>query len=615
MSKNGHTKNEILNIISSENKTMSEISESLNLAPSTVSQHLKELKELGAIEEIENPHIKKWKYYKLNPKFNYSAYNYNVKNEVIENKIPRTFYYLFALLATIVIAYIAISYSGAYSKIPQSKMANIPLMLTDPPNVPNGTSSLYIRYSSLSVQTSENNSIQWINSNTSGNINLMSLINTSKIIGNIKLEKNSTVNILRFNITSANITINNVTYPVILPNNQLIAHLTSENKIINSSSGILIDLSPSIITIYKNNSSIFEMIPSMKAITIGNPFKFSKAGNEINNSFILRQSDIAILKNIKSQLNATNIKIFPENNSLYFTITLKNNGNSTILLNNIYLIGNETLKINPNNNCNSSLNCSWISRWHKTITPENNNLTAIINENSQSNTTSMNQNIKNHIIMSEGGLVNNVYISHNFTEIEISENDNNTNINFNSKFNKIIIVMPNRKIPQNLLNLFNNSKIYTKVENDSLEINMSSINKIILPESVNKYQKGGMRFFNALNSYRTLNFIITQNGTLVLFNHFDGLMGNFPINQITNIPISNQSQKGVYTHNKLQNLPSEFNNNFGYTLKPGQSVTFTYQSALQVMNNANAFVVNNSNYKIVIISNDSNYFSTDAISK
>ena len=59
------TKGKILEMLSVKSKTLTDISRELGLAPSTVSQHLAELQSAGAIERVDNPHIRKWKYYTL----------------------------------------------------------------------------------------------------------------------------------------------------------------------------------------------------------------------------------------------------------------------------------------------------------------------------------------------------------------------------------------------------------------------------------------------------------------------------------------------------------------------------------------------------------------------
>ncbi|HUC38948.1 MAG TPA: winged helix-turn-helix domain-containing protein [Candidatus Acidoferrum sp.] len=59
------TKGRVLAILSNSCKTLTDMSGELQLARSTVYQHLKELEAMGMIEAVPNEHIKKWKYYRL----------------------------------------------------------------------------------------------------------------------------------------------------------------------------------------------------------------------------------------------------------------------------------------------------------------------------------------------------------------------------------------------------------------------------------------------------------------------------------------------------------------------------------------------------------------------
>ena len=61
MAKQGDTKGKILKLISEGKNNPSKISETLNLAPSTVSKHLHDLETSGSIEQEEKEHVKKWK--------------------------------------------------------------------------------------------------------------------------------------------------------------------------------------------------------------------------------------------------------------------------------------------------------------------------------------------------------------------------------------------------------------------------------------------------------------------------------------------------------------------------------------------------------------------------
>ena len=64
MGKTLETKNKILKLLKEKKMTVTEISEALGLAKSTVSQHISELIDMGMVELEYNGHFKRIKYYK-----------------------------------------------------------------------------------------------------------------------------------------------------------------------------------------------------------------------------------------------------------------------------------------------------------------------------------------------------------------------------------------------------------------------------------------------------------------------------------------------------------------------------------------------------------------------
>jgi hypothetical protein len=70
--------------------------------------------------------------------------------------------------------------------------------LTDPPSVPVGTSALFLNYSGVELIT--NSSPYFINE--SGSVNLLSLLNVSKIIATFSLPKYANVNQIRLFVSN-----------------------------------------------------------------------------------------------------------------------------------------------------------------------------------------------------------------------------------------------------------------------------------------------------------------------------------------------------------------------------------------------------------------------------
>lgn len=261
MAKNGSTKGKILKMIAAKNKTLSDISKELRLAPSTVSQHLQELREMGAVQEVENDHIKKWKYYKLNPDFDYQALGVETRGKIGGNVPGGVFFYAVGIAIVAVAAY-AVFLAGG-SNIQKSSIVQV--MLTDPPIVPEGTQALYVNYSSVSLHTVSGGGSEWIESGINGSVNLMSLINFSQEIAGIEVAHNSQIDRVRFNITSATVVINGTSYPVFVPSSHVTA-VVDPNRSVNASSEVLVDLSPIVFKTALDNSTIFVMVPRAGAL-------------------------------------------------------------------------------------------------------------------------------------------------------------------------------------------------------------------------------------------------------------------------------------------------------------------------------------------------------------
>ncbi len=366
MSKTGSTKNKILDCLGSGQKTMSEISSALDLAPSTVSQHLQELEYIGAIERVENEHIRKWKYYKVNPNFNRNVNIIEMMNRRIPQKIV---YYLIAALAVVAIAYFATTYYGKGAPVTTTYSApvvNVPLRLTDPPTVPKGTSSLVVTYSSVGVQSINSSGVKtWTYLNTSGSVDLMSLINSSQVIGNVSLSGNSTIKTASLRIVSAQVTINGTTYNVTTPSDQIAASIALSNKV-NDSNGVLLDFSPTLVTAYSNGSTIFILLPSIKAAVVPNPASVNfgpgkaKASINVGQRFALQEDERAYLNYSNTNLTLTNAAITAGNGTVGFAVTVKNNGNQSVDIQSVAIIGKEMPYVIVNQSCAVSMMCKYL---------------------------------------------------------------------------------------------------------------------------------------------------------------------------------------------------------------------------------------------------------------
>jgi DNA-binding transcriptional ArsR family regulator len=336
MSKTWHTKKKILKLVSKKAKTPGEISEELGLAPSTVSEHLEALEGMGAITPVENQFVKKWKYFRANPDFNIQSRSELNRASSIP-QIVGTLVVVLGLLGLIAFGLPALSAGKSGNQVFFS--------LTDPPSVPSGTQSLNITYSSLQAHyVGAENVSGWVSGTGSGALDLMSLINTSEVIGSGVVPANTTIDMVRFSITSAHITINSTVYNVTVPNGQLAAKVTGKT-ITNSS--ILIDLSPVVASIFTQNSTVFVLVPSVKAVMIGNAI----IGAHVGERHVLTNAEHGVLNKTVDEINITSASLVVTNNSTTtLMVSVKNNGNKTIDLRNVVLSGMPSVMVREGGN-------------------------------------------------------------------------------------------------------------------------------------------------------------------------------------------------------------------------------------------------------------------------
>lgn len=205
----------------------------------------------------------------------------NVYKALIDKKVwigmvQRGLLYIVVLVVVIIIAILAYSVLEQQGNAvnPQVGVTPLAVQMTDPPNVPPGTQALVVTYSSVQVHVAGSNQSGWVNAQGNGTIDLLAVVNSSKTIAKTYVAQNSTINLVRFNITSAEVTINGTAYNTSIPNRQLTVAVTEAQKIGPGSSAVLIDISP---TVNANGKSGYVLVPSARAIVIN-----SNAGVSIN---------------------------------------------------------------------------------------------------------------------------------------------------------------------------------------------------------------------------------------------------------------------------------------------------------------------------------------------
>lgn len=263
---------------------------------------------------------------------------------------------IIVVLAVVLVAWLLVSPSHQAAQpgsgTVQFAASQTPVMLTDPPIVPTGTTALVITYSSVKVHTSGSSGSGWLNATGSGTINLMSLLNTTEVIGAANISANSTINMISFNVTSATITINGTTSNVTVPSRTVTAHITGESKV-NATSGLLLDLSPTVAAIYTANSTVFVMVPSVRAIVVGN--RNVSVQHSVGSRAALNASEKQDLEDAKANISIASSSLSVNGNSTVLSVTVKDNSNFSVLLRHILVFGNYSVVVASSTGANASV--------------------------------------------------------------------------------------------------------------------------------------------------------------------------------------------------------------------------------------------------------------------
>lgn len=343
MSKIGYTKNKILNMLTVKNTTATEISEELSLNLATVTQHLRELREMGAIEEMRNPHFKKWKYYKLNPKFDHENLPSNgfAKNLFLNGKL--------AMGSAIVILSAIMLYMilgpGHQAAAVAANQSAVRIAITDPPVVPAGTQALYINYYSAAVHVvDKNGSSGWIINppqiNDSGTLDLLSLTNSSQVIGDIKIPNGSRVDEVSFVMPSAQIVINGSSHLLVLRSTQITSAIADNSSAVQGSE-ILMQLDPIVVPMYINGITVFVMLSQVgSAVALNANNSISEVGQIVR----LSPAQVSSLNLVQPNLTLTNASLDADNGSINMTVTVTNpSKNKPVIIRDLLILGNQSL--------------------------------------------------------------------------------------------------------------------------------------------------------------------------------------------------------------------------------------------------------------------------------
>ena len=524
MSKTWQTKKKILKLISKGVRTPGEISDKLGLAPSTVSEHIDELERMGAVKQKGNPFIKKWKYYEPNPNFDFRS----MLNTKKMRGIPQI-----ATALVIVLGLVALLAFGLHALGALVGGQSVVFSLTDPPSVPNGTQSLNITYSSLQAHyLGANNASAWVSGSGGGSLDLMTLVNASQVIGTGKIPANSTINIVRFSITSAYIVINGTKYNVTVPSGELTVPVTGGGRV-TSNSSVLIDLSPVVATIYTSNSTVFVLVPSVKAVIVGNVS--ASLGRHA-----LTPLEREKLKAATPAISISSASLEVINNStVRLSVTVKNNANESVDLRHVILFGIPSIIVSPMG-ANSEIEAQIDAL------PE---------------------------IMRAGMVGGDYANAPPAGESEFSVHTTaNTSIGSNTAGNASVAASGRREIPE----IINGVHVMIEAHGNA-SANVSVGN---LTGSYSRELGDLVRVGAEVRLFRVLNFIVTANGTLVL-PFLSGPRGGCKCPEAGPCPLA---AIPCLPRAPIASIENGTENGFGYVLGTGASVTLTFIGQIEYAN-------------------------------
>ena len=176
------------------------------------------------------------------------------------------------------------------------------VLLTDPPHVPNGVTKVYITYSDLAVHVSEaGNQTGWSVLKAGGSIELLSTVNVSRTISSVKVAKGD-YNLLRFNISSAQVTYNEKNYTAFVPSSELTIPIIGGIEVNASKpSATIINIEPTVFNIGSTSNPEFIIRHVARAF----PVPSSQVSEEMEHEgFKMSLSGKAWWKNLREKFTA-----------------------------------------------------------------------------------------------------------------------------------------------------------------------------------------------------------------------------------------------------------------------------------------------------------------------
>ncbi len=163
------------------------------------------------------------------------------------------------------------SLTGQGMQPSSGKSGTLAVLITEPPTIPEGVTAVYINFSDLQVHIrSAGNQSGWTNLHSSGEIDLLSVLNSTQTIAAANIT-NGVFNALKFNITSAVVTFQgeNYTADLVYQEHYLVVVIPGGITITNGqTSGAVIDMTPTVLLLGNTTNPAFAFLPAAKGYTL-----------------------------------------------------------------------------------------------------------------------------------------------------------------------------------------------------------------------------------------------------------------------------------------------------------------------------------------------------------
>jgi len=161
--------------------------------------------------------------------------------------------------------------TGQSTQLSNGQSGTLAVVMTDPPTIPQGVTSVYINYSDVQVHIKNaGNQTGWTDLQSSGDINLLGVINSTQTIALANISS-GIFNALRFNITFAVVTFQGQNYSADLVYQAHTLFVSIPGGIAISegqTSGAVIDMTPTVLLLGNTTNPTFAFMPDAKGYTL-----------------------------------------------------------------------------------------------------------------------------------------------------------------------------------------------------------------------------------------------------------------------------------------------------------------------------------------------------------